>query len=105
MSQKRIAVISYHTCPLSDEEGREIGGMNVYVLELSKELAKKGYILDLYTRSQSEESPRIVDVAPGLRIIHLKAGEEKSLPKKELIQYIPEFLGNFYAFINKEKSS
>lgn len=99
---KRIAVLSYHTCPLSDERGTEIGGMNVYVLELSKQLAKKGYIIDIYTRCVDPTSKKIVQVAPNLRVIHLHAGEEKNLPKKQLIKYLPEFTASLNAFIEKE---
>lgn len=102
---KRIAVISYHTCPLSDEEGKEAGGMNIYVLELSKELAKRGYILDVYTRSQDKDSKRIVEVSPGLRVIHIPAGEEKSYPKKELLHFIPEFIQNITSFIEEQHLS
>jgi D-inositol-3-phosphate glycosyltransferase len=105
MKKKHVAVISYHTCPLSDEEGKEVGGMNVYVLELSKELAKKGYILDLYTRMQDANSPQIVQVSENLRVIHIPGGPEASFPKKELGAYIPEFLTNFYEFLNQEKLS
>lgn len=105
MKKKHIAVISYHTCPLSDEEGKEVGGMNVYVLELAKELAKKGMVLDLYTRMQDEKSAQIVQVSENLRVIHIPAGIKKPLPKKELGEYIPEFLTNFYSFIKKENVS
>jgi D-inositol-3-phosphate glycosyltransferase len=105
MHTQRIAVLSYHTCPLSDEEGKEVGGMNVYVLELAKELAKKGLILDLYTRSQDKNSPKIVKVAKNLRVIHIPAGEESPLPKKELSSYIPEFVTNFLSFVESEQVS
>ncbi len=39
----RIAQVSAHTSPLAPLGGRETGGMNVYVLELSRELARLGY--------------------------------------------------------------
>jgi D-inositol-3-phosphate glycosyltransferase len=103
MNTKRIAVISYHTCPLSDEADAEIGGMNIYVLELSKALSRKGYNLDIFTRSQSEESPRIVQVNEHLRVIHVPAGPQEPLSKKVIEQFIPEFLEYFYAFVEKEK--
>ena len=74
--QKRIAVISYHTCPLSDE-GTEVGGLNVYILELSRELAKKGYLIDIFTRSQSSKSSKIVQVEKNLRLLNIKGGQEK----------------------------
>jgi D-inositol-3-phosphate glycosyltransferase len=105
MKIKHLAVISYHTCPLSDEIDSEVGGMNTYVLELSKSLAKKGYSLDIFTRSQYEKSPRVVQVNEKLRVIHVPAGPQKSLSKKEIEQYIPEFLTFFYSFAEKEKLS
>lgn len=77
--------------------------MNIYVLELSKALAKKGYILDIFTRSQDENSPRIVQVSENLRVIHVPAGPQKPLSKKEIEQYIPEFLTHFYEFVENEK--
>ncbi len=103
MQKKRLAVILYHTCPLSDEVDAEIGGANTYVLELSKSLAKKGKVLDVYTRLQDPKSERIVQVSPNLRVIHLPAGPLKKLHKKEQEQYIPDFLDNFYTFVEKEE--
>lgn len=103
MISKRIAVISYHTCPLSDEKASEIGGLNIYVLELSKELSKKGYVIDIYTRSTEVSSEKIVKVSENLRIIHIKAGGETKIPKRELLQYVPEFITNLSEFIKNEK--
>jgi len=100
---KRIAVISYHTCPLSDSEGKETGGMNVYVMESCKRLAKEGYVVDIYTRSQDKNSPKIIDVSNNLRVIHIAAGEEKNVEKKKLINHIPEFAKNLFNFINNNK--
>lgn len=103
MKYRRIAVLSYHTCPLSDIEGGEIGGMNVYVFELCKQLVKKGYIIDIFTRSQDKTHQKIVQVESNLRVIHLVAGEEKEIEKKKLIEFIPEFLKNISDFINENK--
>src|SRR5437762_2266453 len=103
MNTKRFAIISYHTCPISDETDAEIGGMNIYVLELSKALAKKGYYLDIFTRSQSQESPKIVQVNDHLRVIHVPAGPEEPFSKKAIEQFIPEFLEHFYDFVEEEK--
>lgn len=105
MENKRIAFISYHTCPLSEEEGNEVGGMNVYVLELSKELSKRGYFIDIFTRSQSPDSRRIVTINNNLRVIHLLAGPQKPIEKNELKTFINEFTENFIAFKEKESIS
>jgi len=34
----RIAMLSYHTCPLAILGGKDTGGMNVYVRDLTREL-------------------------------------------------------------------
>ena len=94
-------MLSYHTCPLSDNEGAEVGGMNVYVLELCKQLAAKGFVIDIFTRSQDKNNKEVVSVAKNLRVIHIVAGSEEKIEKKKLINYIPEFTGNLFFFINK----
>jgi len=94
----KICMISYHTCPLASEEGKETGGMNIYVLELSKVLADRGHQVDIYTRSSDVSNPLIVEVAPNLRVIHLTAGPQLSLAKTEIKQYIPEFVASYVAF-------
>jgi len=98
MQKKRIAMISFHTCPQASKEGKETGGMNVYVLELSKALAAQGIEVDMYTRSQEEANPLVEELAPHLRLIHLPAGPKQMVPKKQLAQYIPEFVASFIAF-------
>ena len=50
----RIAMVSAHTSPLAPLGGRETGGMNVYVLELSRELARLGYEVDIFTRRDGD---------------------------------------------------
>ena len=103
MKYRRIAVISYHTCPLSDSEGGETGGMNVYVLELCKQLAKIGYIIDIYTRSQNKNSEKTVNVQRNLRVIHIIGGKEESIEKNKLIDLIPDFSKNLCGFIDQNK--
>jgi len=105
MNLKRIAVISYHTCPLYDEKDAEVGGMNIYVLELCKALSQKGATLDIYTRCVDKNSPAVVNVNPNLRVIHLRAGQPAKIPKEKLTQYIPQFISNLYEFIGNEKLS
>ena len=97
--------MSYHTCPLSDEKNAEIGGINTYVLELSKALSQKGYFIDIYTRSVDTNSPQVVKVNPNLRVIHLSAGPANSVSKENPIHYIQEFTGNIKQFIKEERLS
>ncbi|MCS7070203.1 MAG: glycosyltransferase, partial [Anaerolinea sp.] len=99
MPIRAVAMISFHTCPLASQEGKETGGMNVYVLELSRQLARQGIAVDVFTRSQDELQPHIVQVDPLFRVIHVPAGPESPVPKKQLIQYVPEFVANTRQFI------
>jgi D-inositol-3-phosphate glycosyltransferase len=99
---KRIAMFSYHTCPLASEEGKESGGMNVYVLELSRRLAASGHEVDIFTRSVDSKNTPVVPVTPGLRVIHIPAGPQQMISKKQIAGYIPDFVREVQAFCQKE---
>ena len=43
----RIAMLSYHTCPLATLGGKDSGGMNVYVHELTRQLGRLGQRIEL----------------------------------------------------------
>lgn len=90
----RIAMLSYHTCPLASQEGKETGGMNVYVLELSKSLARLGHHVDIFTRCQDASNLARIEIEPRVTLYHVVGGPSQMLPKKDLIQYIPEFAQN-----------
>lgn len=99
----RLCLISYHTCPLASEEGKETGGMNVYVLELAKQLAALGHQVDIFTRCQEPSNPPIVEIADRLRLMHIPAGPSQQVPKKELVQFIPEFVTHVHQFCQAEQ--
>ncbi|NWG33197.1 MAG: glycosyltransferase [Chloroflexi bacterium] len=99
----RIAMLSYHTCPLATLGGKDTGGMNVYVRELTRQLGKMGIHVDVFTRSQDEHVPHVLhDLGYGNRVVHVPAGPETPLPKRELAEYIPQFVQGVDAFA-KEK--
>ncbi len=80
---ERLAVVSVHTSPLVQPGGGDSGGMNVYVRELAGALARRGVDVDVYVRRAATEDPEVVEVEPGLRVVHLDAGPP-SLPKEDL---------------------
>jgi len=95
----RIALISYHTCPLVTLGGKNAGGMNVYVRDLARFLGGEGIHLDVFTRSQDEHVPHVLhDLGYGNRVAHIPSGPEYPLPKEELATYIPEFVENILEF-------
>ena len=79
----RVAMLSVHTCPLAVLGGKDTGGMNVYVRELSRELGRMGVAADVFTRSQNPAIPRVVTLGDGVRVVHLPAGPEAPLPRAE----------------------
>jgi D-inositol-3-phosphate glycosyltransferase len=95
----RIAIISYHTCPLATLGGKDTGGMNVYVRDLTRQLGKMGIQVDVFTRSQDEHVPHVLhDLGYGNRVVHVPAGPEVPLPKEELINYLSEFVKGIIEF-------
>jgi D-inositol-3-phosphate glycosyltransferase len=88
----RIAMLSYHTCPLATLGGKDTGGMNVYVRDLTRELGHMGIHVDVFTRSQDEHVPHVVhELGFGNRVVHVPAGPETPKAKDEIANYIPEF--------------
>lgn len=92
----RICMVSVHTCPLAALGGKETGGMNVYVRELARELGRRGYLIDILTRSESSEVPHIAntDLGPNVRVAHLECGPEIPLGKHEVWLNAPDFVDN-----------
>jgi len=80
----RVATISVHTSPLEQPGGGDAGGMNVYVLETAKRLADSGIEVEIFTRAVSSELPRVVEVEPGVRVLHVTAGPYEGLAKDSL---------------------
>ncbi|MBL8096667.1 MAG: glycosyltransferase [Anaerolineales bacterium] len=90
----RIAMLSYHTCPLATLGGKDTGGMNVYVRDLSRELGRRGLHVDVFTRSQDEHQPHVKeDLGHGNLVVHVPSGPEVPLPKDVLYRHVPEFVG------------
>ncbi|HID87363.1 MAG TPA: glycosyltransferase family 1 protein, partial [Anaerolineae bacterium] len=97
-------MLSVHTCPLAALGGKETGGMNVYVRELSRELARRGIAVDIFTRSQNPAIPRVNDVelGQGARVIHIKAGPEEPYHKNLVWNHLSEFVDGVRRFAREE---
>jgi len=95
----KIAMLSYHTCPLATLGGKDTGGMNVYVRELTSHLGRAGIHVDVFTRSQDEHVPHVLhELGYGNRVVHIPAGPEIPLPKQQLSSYIPQFTKEILSF-------
>lgn len=94
----RVAMLSVHTCPLAALGGKETGGMNVYVRELSRELGRMGVAVDVFTRSQNSAVPRLVELGERARVIHVRAGPEAPLERAHVHAHLEEFLDGVEAW-------
>jgi len=99
----RVAMLSYHTCPLATLGGKDTGGMNVYVRELTRQLGQMGIHVDVFTRSQDDHVPHVLhELGYGNRVVHVPAGPEHPVPKQELVNYIPKFVEGIKSFADEK---
>ncbi len=77
-------MISLHTSPLDQPGTGDAGGMNVYVVELSKRLAARNIAVEIYTRATSSSLPQTVEAHDGVLVHHVHAGPFEGLSKGEL---------------------
>lgn len=81
---RRVALLSIHTSPLDQPGTGDAGGMNVYVAETAKRLARAGTEVEIFTRSTASQLPPVVELAPGVLVRHLTAGPFEGLRKEDL---------------------
>jgi D-inositol-3-phosphate glycosyltransferase len=98
-------MLSVHTCPKAALGGKESGGMNVYVRDLSRELGRRGFTVDVFTRSQDPTIPTVCGLGTNARVIHLKAGPEAPYDKNLVFDHIEEFTNNLLDFVRSEDAA
>lgn len=91
LTVRRVAMLTVHTSPLAQIGGPSAGGMNVYVRELSRELAQRGARVDIFTRQEAETTPTVTLIEPGVTLISLPCGPFGAVDKNSLFAYLPEF--------------
>jgi D-inositol-3-phosphate glycosyltransferase len=97
---RRVATLSVHTSPLDQPGAGDAGGMNVYIVEVSRRLAARGIAVDVFTRATSSGLPPVVEMYPGVTVRHVSAGPFEDLGKEEL----PGQLCAFTAAVLREEA-
>src|SRR5579885_2601649 len=103
--RKRIAFIT-HESPLTLLGGVDAGGQVVYVDKVTRQLPRLGYEIDIFTRREDTETPQVVTMHKGIRVIHITAGPKKHIKKEELLPYYQnEFTKKLLQFMKREDRS
>lgn len=81
---RRLALISLHTSPAAQPGAGDAGGLNVYALNVARELAAAGHAVDIFTadpqlQNGSQQAPR--ELGPGIRahLLQTRAGTKEEL--------------------------
>jgi D-inositol-3-phosphate glycosyltransferase len=80
----RVAMLSVHTSPLEQPGTGDAGGLNVYVVEVARQLAARGVEVEIFTRTTTGELPPAVELEPGVLVRHVTAGPYEGLRKEDL---------------------
>ena len=100
----RIAFLSEHASPLATLGGADAGGQNIYVGEVSRNLGRHGFAVDVFTRRDNPDVAEIVDWGTGVRVVNLFAGPKQPRPKDELWPYMPDFRDSILRFMERDET-
>lgn len=101
----QVALLSIHSSPLAPVGTEHAGGMNIYVRKLADELAQQDIEVDVFTRRTDPAAPEILTLPSGARVVNLKAGPARPLPKSVLPMHIPAVIDAFRQFTLRERRS
>jgi glycosyltransferase involved in cell wall biosynthesis len=87
----RVALISEHANPLAALGTSEAGGQNVHVGALGVALAAAGHQVEIFVRRDCPEQPEMVQMAPGVEVVHVPAGKTAWVPRDHLLPLMPQF--------------
>lgn len=102
--QLRIAFLSEHASPLAVRGGVDAGGQNVYVDQVSRNLGRLGYAVDIFTRRDSHDAPDVIELAPSVRVVHVPAGPPQWVFKDQLWPYMPAFRDAIMRFVERDNT-
>ncbi|RZI40263.1 glycosyltransferase family 1 protein [Herbaspirillum sp. HC18] len=100
---RKIALISEHASPLALIGSTDSGGQNVYVAQLAKQLARLGYLVDIFTRRDSEFQEQVVEWMSGVRVVHVPAGPAHFVPKEAMLPFMEQFGRFVIRFARRQK--
>lgn len=98
----RIAMISVHSSPLGPLGAQDTGGMSVYIRELSRELARLGHRVDIFTAAGAPmPGARTQRMHPYVRLIRLPLGTGRQAAKAEVPAHLARFADGMREFARR----
>lgn len=94
-------MLSMHTSPLEQPGTGDAGGMNVYIVELARQLAALGTEVEVFTRAVSSRLPSTAEISPGVTVRHVPAGPYEDIGRADL----PAWLCAFTADVLRAEAS
>jgi D-inositol-3-phosphate glycosyltransferase len=73
-----------HTSPLDQPGTGDAGGLNVYMVEVARQLARRGIEVEIFTRAVCRDTPPVLELVPGVLVRNLVAGPFEELDKNSL---------------------
>ncbi|MGH2721539.1 MAG: glycosyltransferase, partial [Actinomycetota bacterium] len=72
-------MLTVHANPLAEPGAGDAGGMNVYVRQVARALARRGVEVDIFCRRDATPAPKESALSPGVRVIQIDAGAPELL--------------------------
>jgi len=89
-------MVSEHASPLAALGGVDAGGQNVHVASLAAVLGRRQVDVTVHTRRDDPHLPRQVDLGPGVRVDHVRAGPARFVGKDDLLPYMDDFAADLH---------
>lgn len=101
----RVAMLSEHASPVALLGSEDAGGQNVYVDQVSRNVASLGFEVDVFTRRDDSQFLEEIQWAPGVRVVNLQAGPPRFVKKDPMWKHMPDFRDSLLEYIRRKGCS
>ncbi len=96
-------MLSIHSSPIGKLGTNDTGGMSVFIHETAKQLAARGHSVDIFTRKTDANTPEILHLHHGVRLIHLDGGRKGYMSKLATYPHLENIFQELDKFKKREQ--